>query len=235
MIFENVCTHRYKYASPELYPLFAAEFTKRNISKCSAQELANLAWALTAAGGKPPGVDEVYSDVVLAIAQTCVERKLVWKNPNDVRNILSCLVKARVPDAGLCAEVAAELSKKKEAVTLRAYVQAFWMFAHQGFNPPASLVAHFQRKVETGTLVYSDTAYISKAHYSVRPVCVFVFYAQIHISVHPIIHPSIHPSIHPYILSQHLYVCLIYCNTYVDVGGTGCKILSGQHSRLEES
>jgi hypothetical protein len=32
-------------------------------------------------------------DVILAIVQTCVERSLVRRSANDMRNILSCVVK----------------------------------------------------------------------------------------------------------------------------------------------
>lgn len=41
------------------------------------------------------------------------------------------------------------------------------MFAHMRYMPPASLVATFQRRMVIGTLVSSDAAYISKAHYAV--------------------------------------------------------------------
>ena len=166
---------KYQYegtdATPHMYSLVASEYKRRGINGCSAQELANLAWALTAPPTNPRE-PHPYAEVILEIAQACVTRKLVWKSANEMRNILSCVRKARVSDAGLCAEVAAELaakanrSGKGEVGTLRSWVLAFWLFAQLGFEPPAALVAVFQRKLESGTLVYSDGAYVSKAHYS---------------------------------------------------------------------
>ena len=127
---------KYKYASDKLYALLANEMSQRGLANCTTQELANLAWALTAggvdgasdstgaAGGGLTPKAHPYADVIRAIAQTCVERKLVWKGPNDVRNILSCVVKARTSDGGLSSAVAEELGKRKESGTLRAWVHA---------------------------------------------------------------------------------------------------------------
>jgi hypothetical protein len=127
---------KYKYASDKLYALLANEMSQRGLATCTTQELANLAWALTAGGveGASESAGEAgggltpkahpYADVIRAIAQTCVERKLVWKGPNDVRNILSCVIKARTSDGGLSSAVAEELGKRKESGTLRAWVNA---------------------------------------------------------------------------------------------------------------
>jgi hypothetical protein len=180
---------KYKYKSQDLYSLIAGAYLKRGLGNCSAQELANLAWALSAAAvqgdehertveapahtnantvantnGNSKSTAQSFWDTVLGIAQTCVDRKLVVRASNDVRNILSCVVKLRTPDAGLCAEVADDLGKKP--APLRAWVQSFWMFAQLRYQPPAPLVATFRTRLEKGTLITSDSAYVSKAHYA---------------------------------------------------------------------
>ena len=53
-------------------------------------------------------------------------------------------------------------------VTLLHKRRSFWLFARLRYQPTATCVALFKRKIETGTLVYSDDAYVSKAHYTVR-------------------------------------------------------------------
>ncbi|EKX54932.1 hypothetical protein GUITHDRAFT_99583 [Guillardia theta CCMP2712] len=146
---------RYHHPSKWLYTRFSSEMRQRGFSNCSTQELANLCWALTESS------DE-YGDLVYDVAQEVSSRPVNPRNSKDMRNILCCIAKSRVPDCGLASEVARELEASGSTTSVRAWILTFWAFSHIAFIPSSDLQQSFETKVQ-GDAISNSTTFLCKA------------------------------------------------------------------------